>query len=749
MNRIYKVIFIAVLFLGAGYVCYKLLFDRYQFPEQEISVSDLFINNSYIGEQQCAECHKEEYAKWKTSHHYQAMLPANDSTVLGDFNDASLDADGVHSKFFKRGRKFFVSTEGRNGEQSDFEVLYTFGVYPLQQYLVALAGGKMQALRSSWDCKNKRWFDQYQGQKIVHSDWLHWTKGAQNWNTMCASCHSTNLVKNYDPRTDTYDTKWSSVNVSCEACHGPGSKHIEYVRSRKHQSEKVSGSFISMIRSDTNYVQAAACAPCHARRSTIGPNLIASHEFLDNYIPQVPSHPVYYSDGQINEEDYEYGSFLQSKMYHNGIKCSNCHEPHLGKTRFEGNRLCLQCHKPSYDSPSHHFHKAGTEGALCINCHMLRKTYMVVHERHDHSFRVPRPDLSARYGTPNTCNSCHSDKSTQWAADAVVRWYGASRKHHFADDLVNGSRGDSMAITNLLQLATDAAQPAISRAASIQYLSSGGNASSGESLLHSLADASPIVRYEVLNSLRFYSSELWQERAAPLLADPVRAVRIAAYDLISSEVPNNMPNSQYADAFAKARIEYEENLRSQLDFPVGNFMMAEYKKRRKDYQGAKEYYLNALQKDSLLHEARLNLITLYNELGENENAIRELRIAEKLQPTNWRVYYYYGLLYNELGKKAEAMKSFTKANTLSPNEERFYYNYGLFLEGTGQPALARKIYMKGRSIASKDVDLLYVLALSYMKEGKKEEAASLAAELVQLAPDNGQFKQLLLQLRAQ
>ena len=188
---------------------------------------------NYVGPAACAACHAGEIEAWQGSHHDRAMQVANERSVLGNFDNATFQYAGITSTFSKRNGNFFVSTDGPDGRLSDYEIKYTFGVTPLQQYLIEFPGGRMQALPIAWDTRPKdkggqRWFHLYPSERITHEDELHWTRPQQNWNFMCADCHSTNLKKNYDATSHTFKTTWSEVNVSCEACHGPGSRHVEW-----------------------------------------------------------------------------------------------------------------------------------------------------------------------------------------------------------------------------------------------------------------------------------------------------------------------------------------------------------------------------------------------------------------------------------------------------------------------------------------------------------------------------------------
>ena len=381
---------------------------------------------SFVGRAACVDCHQKETDLFHGSHHDLAMDLATDETVLASFDDAELEHFGITSKFFRDGQRFMVNTEGPDGEMQDFEVKYVFGVEPLQQYMVETKRsdsassdeiGQVQVLRLSWDTQNKKWFylpPPDVDYKLEPSDPLHWTGITQRWNTSCAVCHSTNLERNFDSITGHYRTKFSEIDVSCEACHGPGSLHVELAENRKIFWDREHGFGLAKLKGGSNVPQVESCAPCHSRRSEICSGQVAGNRFDDFHALQLLSSPVYFDDGQIRDEDYVYGSFIQSKMYHNGIRCTDCHDPHSTKLKFDDNRLCTSCHQHSagkYDSPNHHHHEAGTEGASCVACHMPETTYMELDARRDHSLRVPRPDLSVKFGTPNACTGCHLQAS--------------------------------------------------------------------------------------------------------------------------------------------------------------------------------------------------------------------------------------------------------------------------------------------------------------------------------------------------
>jgi len=745
MNR--KLVTIGTLF----FVVY-LLFVSLQGcnkPNDQKETTKSEVSNTpatFIGSSNCQSCHTKEFSDWKKSDHYLAMQHAHDSTVLGDFNNTTFVADGVTNKFFKKDGKFYINTQGDDGKNHDFEVLYAFGYFPLQQYLIAFPGGRLQSTRVTWNSRDKKWFHQYAGQKIYHKDWLHWTGTSQNWNTMCASCHSTNLQKNYDFKTDSYHTTWDEINVTCESCHGPGSKHADFMNSPEYKrGVRLKNAGLAYAKNPDPQMQINTCAPCHARKSDIAQMFTPSGEIMDNLIPQIISNDYYFADGQINDEDYEYSSFTQSKMFHKEVRCSNCHNPHSGKLVAVGNNLCMNCHEPKYNTQEHHFHKINTEGAQCINCHMQVKTYMGNDHRRDHSFRIPRPDQSIIWETPNTCTSCHKDKSNTWAAEVIKKNYGPTRAYHFSDDLLPGSELTDKSEKHLLKLLADTLQPEIARATAVHYLGNIQSQESADALVRALKDKKPLVRYHAVRSLENFPPDVWISHAQNNLTDKARAVRIAAADLYHRLPPETIPSSA-RNAYAAADAENKKYIQYQTDFAVGNVMLADYHLQAGDQLNAIIHYVRGLEKDSLMNYARLNLASSYNSIGKNPEALKALTDAAAIDPKNERIFYNLGLLHYEMGDIPAAMESFQKAVGLKSTNPSVYYNYGLLLQQQGKLKEAEQVLLKGYSLNPQAINVNYALAFLYTNQNNLSKARVHAGVLRKADPGNPDYQGLFRSL---
>ncbi len=702
----------------------------------------LYQNSAFIGTETCKSCHQQEFSEWQNSHHDLAMQLADSTTILGDFDNATFKNKGINYSFFKKGSDFYVNTEGAGGKYQDYKIAYTFGVTPLQQYLIEFPDGKYQCLLAAWDAKQQKWYDLQPNLKVHHDEWMHWTGGSMTWNNMCADCHSTNLQKKYDATTGKYNTTYSIINVSCEACHGPSSTHIEYYENEEKYKD-INPPKLYMDASMNSKELVQKCARCHSRRSQLTEYFDYKGHFLDHYNPSKMIDPVYELDGQIKDEDYVYGSFVQSKMYHNGVSCKDCHDVHSLKLKKEGNALCLSCHEPKYDTYSHHFHKQNTEASQCINCHMTGKTYMGNDFRRDHSFRVPRPDQTLTYGTPNACNTCHTDKTAKWASNFIKSKYGEKRPEHYSDNLLAGYHGDNEAFYKVFSKTNN---PEIIRATALnQY----GNQSLSEEEINRLIalvnDSSALVRNETVLTLGKLNQLDLSETIEPLLLDSVRLVRISAARYL------NMKNSEVLenDSFKTAQKEYLNELKVNTDFASGQHQIALYNQAKGNTDKAIEAYKKALKIDNYYNRSRMNLALLEYNRGNIQLAEELYLKITQQEPEYSYPYFMLGLLYNESGKPEKSLEYLAKAcDNKQPILPRAFYNYGLKLQEKGLYKKSIEVLNKALKTVPFDESLLYVKLLGQMKMNQTEDAYDTCVLLLKISPDNNNYKEILETLKA-
>ena len=503
----------------------------------------------FVGSQACGTCHKAQLDAWTDSHHGWALREPTAQNVLGDFDDAEFELKGIKSRFFRDGDRYLVETDGADGKLATFEIKYVVGVTPLQQYLVELDGGKLQALDIVWDTVKKRWYHLYPDEDVAAGNGLHWTGPYKNWQARCAVCHQTDFSKNFDPKSRTYKSTWSELTIGCEGCHGPGEAHIAWTAKQEDADLDrwpgvAANGLLQPEAKDRQTAEQDMCGPCHARREAHTANsTLPTAPFGDHYGLSALRQGLYFPDGQQDAEVYILGSFLQSKMHEKGVTCSNCHDPHSARLIAEGNAVCTQCHneaghegfatlKPkNYDSPAHHHHTPESAGAKCVSCHMPERNYMVVDGRRDHFFRIPDPVLSEKVGSPGACLGCHADKTASWAAASIDTW----APDRTAPDQVRGllfsdvqQKGlDPERIAALVALGQDQTRPDLVRASALGEIADAADAATLQSVAGLLADESDLVRAA---AVRLYRSAPPQERVEllqPMLADPVATVRIA------------------------------------------------------------------------------------------------------------------------------------------------------------------------------------------------------------------------------
>ncbi|MBT9538937.1 MAG: NapC/NirT family cytochrome c [Thiobacillus sp.] len=670
----------------------------------------------FVGGKACISCHASAVREWKGSHHDLAMQDVSEQTVLGDFNQARFNYAGVTSTFFKRDGRFFVNTDGPDGKLADFQIRYAFGVSPLQQYLIELPGGRLQALSIAWDSRareagGQRWFHLYPGEKVDHKDVLHWTRRSQNWNHMCAECHSTDLRKNYDASTQRFHTTWTDINVSCEACHGPGSNHLAWAkraggwnaipdkglavrfdeRRNVHWTiDPASGNAKRSARRTTQK-EIETCARCHSRRSQLSEDFVHGRPLMDTHAPAALQSGLYHVDGQIRDEVYEYASFRQSKMYSKGVTCSDCHNPHSLKLKASGSAVCMQCHAAvKYTSTAHHHHRAGSAGSDCLACHMPTKTYMGVDVRRDHSLRVPRPDQSVSLGTPNACTACHTDKSAVWAAAAVRGWLGRDARgfQTFAPALAAARKRAPNAEAGLLALLDDPLQPAVVRAIAAEELGAWLSPQSVPALARALNDPDPQVRGGALAGLIDLPLEQRWRLAAPLLHDDVRTLRIEAAGQFAGVPLEQMTPQQRAD-MERASAEYLAAQKQYADTPEGQVNLGNYYAARGEFAAAEAAYRTAAVRDPDWVPAYVNLADLQRQMQRDDAAEQTLRAGLKQQADAAVLHYSLGLLQVRAKQMEAALASLERAAKLEPENANYSYVYVVALHSNGQTRAAQ------------------------------------------------------------
>ena len=720
--------------------------------------------STFVGNGACASCHASQVRDWTGSHHDLAMQEASEKTVLGDFDNATFVYEGVTTSFYRKGDEYWVKTDNENGELQDYRVAYVFGVYPLQQLLLPITKGQLNALSIAWDARNaseggQRWYHIYEDQEPVTAESpLHWTGIYHNWNSRCAECHSTNVVKGYDGARRQYTTTYDQIDVGCEACHGPGSRHVELANAGKIDRSRSSaemGLALSLaargqwrrapeddiaqrVTPLTDQTQVDNCGRCHSRRATLG-DYNYGQSLLNTHRLSTLESPLYWHDGQILDEVYVYGSFMQSKMAQAGVVCSNCHNPHSNELVAEGNAVCTQCHKSeTYDAPAHHRHSVTSAGSACVECHMPSQVYMGVDARRDHSMRIPRPDISLSIGSPNACTQCHEDKSDAWAYDALQTWgvngrftdLSLAKARHSAD------RGDMRALPTLESGVSDTSQSDLMRASIIEQLGNLGSRQLPNAAAMLLRSDSPVLRASAVRALRGVEPVQRYLMLRPFIRDRSLSVRMEVAQLLAG-----IPASELrAQDIADLEPLFEEYLAVQsdhLDMPSVQLQLANFWIDRGDSTKATAALEEALRLNSQLEPAIVNLVDILRRDGKNEEASALLSRSIERTPESGSLWFSQGLHLIRLGHTTEGLVSLKRAAELENEGSRHRYVYAIALNDTGSKSEAMSVLETLNASLPGQTDVLNALLSFARDSGDRQRYERYRAQLVALMQATG------------
>ncbi|WP_312883869.1 tetratricopeptide repeat protein [Rhizobium leguminosarum] len=710
------------------------------------------------------------------------MDHATDGSVRGDFNEARFDYYGVQSRFFRKNGKFLVETDGPDGKLAIFEIKYTFGVDPMQQYLIEFQDGRLQALSIAWDSRPKvqggqRWFHLYPDEPIRHDDILHWTRLNQTWNFMCAECHSTGVQKNYDAANDRFATTWTEISVGCETCHGEGSRHVAWAKSRQgwrlfvkdedpekglavRFDERVGVSWTPDPA--TGMPQRSApppfsrkevetCGLCHARRGQLSEAWVPGSSLSNTHSVSPLDRRLFHADGQMRdvEETYNYASFKQSKMFALGVTCSDCHDPHSAALRAPGDGVCAQCHAPdTYQTATHRRHDEAKAPLACASCHMPARTYMGIDRRHDHSFRIPRPDLSVKLGTPNACNDCHKDKPPEWAATAVEDWFGPDRKgfQNYAEAFQAAWADRPDADRLLAAVASDASAPAFARASALSELRAYVTGLNVDLARSGLSDRDPMVRIGALDMLEGVPADRLWPMVSPLLSDAVHGVRLRAISLLAM-VPDARQPSADRGRFDRAAEEFIAAQRINADRPEARSALGTFFAQRGLVADAESEYRAALSLSPQFVPAAVNLADLYRQLGRDADGERVLRAALAASPKDAGIHHALGLTLVRLKRFDEAFEELHQAAELAPEQAQYAYAYAIALHATSRTGDAIAVLKASLLHHPRDRNTLVALTTLSRDGGDLAAALDYSERLLRLSPDDQNLIRFTQELR--
>lgn len=705
----------------------------------------------FVGSGLCAQCHQQEYADWQQSDHHKAMQPANQDTVLGDFNDVRVKFHNIETQLYREGEAFKVATAGTGGQPGTFTIEYTFGHYPLQQYLVDIGSGHLQALNVAWDSRaadqgGQRWYHLQADEKIDPEHPFYWTRHFQNSNSRCIVCHNTSVSKNYDLENKRYDTTWSETGVGCESCHGPASEHLALVSGNqlinkntgfnRPQSSPLSWSYqgnddIASPTGSRDDSHITTCGGCHSRRSSHSDATMHA-DYHDQYRLALLDEGLYFADGQIDDEVFVLGSFLQSKMHRQGVTCANCHNAHSGKLIAEGNALCAQCHKPArFDSVEHHQHEAGSEGAQCVSCHMPERLYMTVDARRDHSFAIPDPALSMRSEVPNACTGCHHGKTDQWANTALTNWGIAERENFWP--LINQGldQQDALMFRDYARSAAEISLSPIREASLLSKLAGFPSQLAADAAARQLTNPDPLIRRAAVSALRTMPGELRWQMLNPLIEDPVKIIRLEVAGALADLL--NQLTGKDAARLEKLVEEYRTALNYNADSPAGQLSIGNLEASLGFTILAENAYLKSLEIEPGYVPTLINLADLYRSSARDHESQKILLQALQVAPDSANANHAYALFLIRAGKQNKALPYLETSISLEDSTPRHIYVYAVALDSRGDTVKAMQVIDKASQRWRNNLELSF-LQVSYMdKTGMTEGIHRYLALLASIA----------------
>lgn len=714
------------------------------------------IHDGFVDEKTCVSCHASQAAAFATSHHAKAMTVANENTVLGDFNNTRYERNGVKAAFFRRDGQFIVRTEGADGKPADFEVKYTFAYEPLQQYLIELGGGRLQALDIAWDTQKREWFWLGEGSAEKPGSTFHWTGPFYRWNRTCIDCHSTDPQTNFQPQTNEYKSSYVATSIGCQSCHGGGAVHVEWANAKPGTATNS-----TLARAGLTEVGMDTCLGCHARRTRLVNFYQPGGSFLDNFSPALLRSDLYFPDGQILDEVFEYGSFQQSKMAKAGVTCFDCHRPHEGSVKAVGNALCTQCHaeiapkrfirdNPSgaFDTPAHTHHPQGSTGALCANCHMPERTYMKVDPRRDHSFVIPRPDLSHTYGTPNACTSCHDGNTNVWASETLDQWFGTGwrKRPTIAHAFGGAAQNDPASIEALRKLVGDREQAGIVKGSAIAEMSRLAGAEVVADVKAAAESTDPLIRLGAAEAAGNLPPGHRFDAIGRLLGDEMRAVRVAAARALGSTQSLDFLGDQRRDfdaavADLKAYVQANADV-AEIQSSYGTFLL-----EQGHPDEAKKALRQAIDLDPAAPGARINLAELYRATGDSAKSERTYAEAVAANPARADLRYGHGLSLVRRKVMEEAIRELGAAVRLDPINSRYKTTAAIALDSVGRTNDAFALFDPALADGATDPNLLGTAIQIGLKLRRYPETLRFAKALARLQPDDPQITELVRQLQ--
>jgi tetratricopeptide (TPR) repeat protein len=699
--------------------------------------------DGFSGSGSCIQCHEQFYELWSTSHHGKAMQPVN-GLFLTTENITNSEVFTLEGKTYQITIEdsALVMIETSEGKSQKYDLVWALGGKNVFYFLTAMENGKLQTVPLAYDLKTHGWYNNPES-AVRHfpegtpDEALPWRDRMYTFNTSCYSCHVSQLSNNFELASDSYQTTWKEPGINCETCHGPSAEHVR-VCMEAGEGNIPDDLKIIVTSTFTPEQHNASCAPCHAKMQPITPSFMPGDRYFDNYDLTTLENSDFYPDGRDLGENYTYTSWMMNSCASKSdLHCVTCHTS-SGRDRFASNPndACLSCHREKVeDVQSHSLHPAGSEGAVCINCHMPKTEFgrMV---RSDHSFRPPMPEATLQFESPNACNICHTDKSPAWANQIVKKRANGNYQDetiYWAQLIKEARAGDWKRLDEMLAIMAENNMNEVVIASFIRLLTNCEDEKKWDVVIATMQSASsPLVKAAAAASLTGNTTEKARVALLKAASDEIRLVRVSSAISLSGFAGNRF-NPQESELVEKATEEYIHSLVTRPDDWSSHYNEGIFHQNKGDVMKALTSYETAARLYPASLMPLINSSVLHSYTGNPLKAEENLRIALQYDPTSEAANLNLGLLLAETGKLQEAEKALLAALHANPQQAVAAYNLSVIVSQNDMEKAVQ--YAKIAADARvEEPKYAYTLAYYQLRNGQQGDAEKTLKALIARHP---------------
>ena len=721
------------------------------FPPPTPTAASTVARTDFVGADACSTCHKDQYDAWAGSTHGKAGGMPGPEVVIAAFDDRPIRfADATVTPRVRGGTyEFLVQQDG-----FALDVFTVNGVIGgahmigggTQGFISLLEDGTERFLPWDWSDSAADWFCNTgsrtnQGWEPITSemrladcgDWPPLRPiGTVDRFANCQDCHGSQITTTLEPGTG-YRTEYTTLQVNCESCHGPGARHVELAEAGFPGAEAGIESLANLGKDEALGV----CFQCHALKDVLREGYLPGESLESYYALKYPvlGDQPYFADGRVRSFAYQ-ANHLASACYLQGpMDCASCHEPH-GQGYWDVNRAtlddpfddrqCTSCHlSKATDVTAHTFHPPDTEASKCVSCHMPYLQHLevgggVAFARSDHTIAIPRPVFDADLGLKTACAQCHEDQSALQLQSQYWAWWGELKPHR---PLVEGINTEFRA-RNLEEAAA--------------------------LLLHP-EETDPLVQFQAMSRLLTGYLQPDVDALPPdvevdllaLLESPdldIRSMAAAALHWSSGDTPT-----------VRARLVQllqtstsDQALRGRWLLALG--FLGDQARDEGDFETSAIAYQKALELSPGDARVLHALGQMHSRAGQFTEAITTIRGSLAVDPQQPLAWVNLGVALSNSGDQGAARQAYQEAIALNPREALAHFNMGNALQLAQRHDEAAESYLLA---VESDPGLgrgYFELARTLIRLERFDKALPYARRAVEFMPDHANSRQMLADL---